>query len=61
MKKRFFGFIIGYIFVSCISLGIVAWKLADNSEWMSFLGSFLGGIIGGLATLTAIYFTIVSL
>ncbi len=54
-------FIIFYV-VTCIGcLGIVAWKCANNSNWMSYLGSFLGGILGGLATLFAIYFTLQSL
>lgn len=57
----FRNFIIGYVLVCTISFGIVAWTCSGNSNWMSYLGSFLGGILGGLATLIAIYFTLVSL
>lgn len=59
--KMFRNFIIGYAVTCIVSFGIVAWKCADNSNWMSYLGSFLGGILGGLATLIAIYFTLASL
>lgn len=60
-NKIFKNFIIAY-FILCVGcLIVVAWKCADNSNWMSYLGSFLGGILGGLATLVAIYFTLISL
>lgn len=59
--KMFRNFIIGYAVICVASFGIVAWKFANNSNWMSYLGSFLGGILGGLATLIAIYFTLASL
>ncbi|MBQ8803196.1 MAG: hypothetical protein IJZ53_06170 [Tyzzerella sp.] len=54
-------FIIGYVMVCVLCLGIVARTCSDNPDLMSYLGSFLGGILGGLATLIAIYFTLMSL
>lgn len=61
LKKLFKKFILAYIAVSIISLVVVYYNFSSDTNWMSFLGSFLGGIIGGFATLTAIYFTIMSL
>lgn len=55
------NFIIAYLVLCIVSIMIVAWVCADNSNWMSYLGSFLGGILGGFATLVAIYFTLVSM
>ena len=61
LKKQFKIFILAYFAVSIISLVVVYYNFSSDTNWMSFLGSFIGGIIGGFATLTAIYFTIMSL
>ena len=60
-NKTLRNFIIAYLILCIVSIMIVAWVCADNSNWMSYLGSFLGGILGGFATLVAIYFTLVSM